>query len=68
MIFGANRWWLSGLGAASNDGSKILAKFGIDSPNSNRMGYWWYTVKLPEGEFLGEDLTSANSGKPADKK
>ena len=62
-IFDGDRWWLSELGAVSDDGGKILAKFGVSSPDSNRMGYRWYTVGLPEGKILSEGLTIANSKK-----
>ena len=30
-LFGGSGWWLSELGAISNDSTRILAKFGVDS-------------------------------------
>jgi len=63
-LFDARRWWISELGAVSNDGTRILAKFGVNAPDSNRMGYRWFTVELGSGKILSEGLTIENSKKP----
>jgi hypothetical protein len=63
-LFDDRRWWLSELGAVSNDATKILAKFGVDVPDSNRMGYRWFTVELGSGKILSEGLTIENGKKP----
>ena len=63
-LFDGRRWWLSELGAVSNDGAKILAKFGIDVPDSHRMVYRWHTVELAPCRILGEGLTIENGKKP----
>jgi len=65
----ASRWWLAELGAISNDGTKILAKFGVEYPEATgfRMDYKWYTIALPSGEILSEGLSIANSKAPARK-
>lgn len=63
-LFGDNRWWMADLGAVSNGGGKVLARFGVDSPDTTRMRYRWYTVELPSGKILSEGLTIANSKAP----
>lgn len=64
-IFGEQRWWVSELGAVSNDSTKMLAKFGVISSNgSHRVGYRWYTVEVLTGKILSEGLTMANSKTP----
>jgi hypothetical protein len=64
-LFGGRDWWISELGAVSNDGGRILAKFGVDYPpeddGSTRMGYRWYTLELTTGKILSEGLTIENS-------
>ena len=65
-VFGDNRWWMADLGAVSNDGGMVLARFGVDSPETTRIGYLWYTLELPSGKILSEGLTIANS-KASDK-
>ena len=63
-LFEGGDWWLSELGAVSNDGKMILAKFGVSQPpkdGSSRMVYKWYTIELPTGKILSEGLTIANS-------
>lgn len=61
-IFEEQQWWLSELGAISNDSATVLAKFGVMSSNgSHRMGYKWYTVEVITGKIVGEGLTMANS-------
>jgi len=62
-----NRWWLSDLGAVSNDGKRILAKFGEAVPNSRRFPYRWYTLELASGKILSEGLSIENGTKPAEK-
>ena len=63
-LFDARRWWISELGAVSNDGTRILAKFGVNAPDSNRMGYRWFTVELGSGKILSEGLIIENSKNP----
>lgn len=63
-VFGDKRWWMADLGAVSNDGGKVLARFGVDSPDTTGIGYHWYTVELPSGKILSEGLTIANSKAP----
>lgn len=63
-LFDGKRWWLSELGAVSNDGTRILAKFGVDASDSNRMGYRWFTLELGSGKILSEGLTIENGKKP----
>ena len=59
-LFEGNRWWLSDFGAVSNDGSRVLARFGVDDPNNGRIAYRWHTVELSSGKVLGEGLTIEN--------
>jgi hypothetical protein len=70
-LFDGRRWWLSELGAVSNDGTRILAKLGVEFPpdddGSIRMGYKWYTVELAAGKILSEGLTIGNSKNPPQK-
>jgi hypothetical protein len=70
-LFGGRKWWISELGAVSNDGTRILAKFGVDYPPDDngltRMGYRWYTVELATGKILSEGLTIGNSKSPPKK-
>lgn len=63
-LFDGRRWWLSELGAVSNDRARILAKFGVDAPESNRMAYRWHTVDLAHCRILSEGLTMENARKP----
>jgi len=63
-LFDGRRWWLSELGAVSNNGARILAKFGVDALESNRMVYRWYTVELAPCKILSEGLTIENGKKP----
>lgn len=70
-LFDGRRWWLSELGAVSNDGTRILAKLGVEFPpdddGSIRMGYKWYTVEPATGKILSEGLTIGNSKSPPEK-
>jgi hypothetical protein len=59
-LFGDRRWWLSDLGAISNDGTRILAEFGVDAPDGRRMSYRWHTVELSSGKIQGEGMTLEN--------
>ena len=63
QLFGG-RWWLSELGAVSNDGSRILAKFVVGGSASNRMVHRWHTVDLTHRRILSEGLTMENAKKP----
>lgn len=67
-LFEDRNWWISELGAVSNDGTRILAKFGVDYPpdddGSTRMGYRWCTLELATGKILSEGLTIENSKSP----
>ncbi len=65
-LFGEASWWLADLGAISNDGTRILARFGVQPEGDNRMSYRWHTVELATGKILGEGLTIEN-GKTAAK-
>lgn len=62
-LFDGSRWWLSELGAVSNDGSRILAKFGVAA--DNRMVYRWHTLELASGKIMSEGLTIENGKTPA---
>lgn len=52
------RWLLSELGAVSNDGARILAKFLVDGRDR------WHTVDLAHSRILSEGLTLENAKKP----
>ena len=67
-LFGGRRWWVSELGAVTNDGTRVLAKFGVMSPPKNGMSkvvYSWYTVESSTGEILSSGLTIENSKTPS---
>jgi len=51
------RWLLSELGAVSNDGATILAKFSVEDAASGRMVHRWHTVDLDNRRILSEGLT-----------
>jgi hypothetical protein len=59
-LFEGRRWWLSDLGAMSNDGKRVLAQFGVTAPDGKRMLYRWHTVELASGKILGEGMTIEN--------
>ena len=59
-LFEGRRWWVSDLGAMSNDGTRVLARFGVESRGARRMSYRWYTLELPSGKILGEGMTIDN--------
>lgn len=70
-LFGERRWWISELGAVSNDSTKVLAKLGVmgemEPDGSTRVFYKWYTVEVLTGKILSEGLTMANSKTPGIK-
>lgn len=50
-------WQLSELGAVSNDGARILAKFAVEESSSAHMVYRWHTVDLTHLKTVNEGLT-----------
>ncbi len=61
-LFEGRRWWLSELGAVSNDGETLLGKFGVSGlSNTSRISYIWYTLEVSTGKILSEGLSMANS-------
>lgn len=66
-FFGGSSWWVSELGAVSNDGTRVLAKFGVMSPPKNKMSkvvYSWYTIESSTGRILSKGLTIQNGKTP----
>ena len=59
-LFKGRRWWISNLGAMSNDGTRLLARFGVEPPEGGRIPYRWYTVELASGKILGEGMSIEN--------
>lgn len=59
-LFKGRKWWISDLGAMSNDGTRLLAEFGVEPPGGGRIPYRWYTVELPSGKILGEGISIEN--------
>ena len=57
------RWQLSELGAVSNDGARILAKFAVEESTSADMVYRWHTVNLTHRKILSEGLTMEDAKK-----
>jgi hypothetical protein len=51
------RWLFSELGAVSNDGGRILAKFFVGDAASQRMVSRWHTINLADRRILSEGLT-----------
>ncbi len=57
-LFGDAAWRLSELGAVSNDGARILAKFLVDGRHR------WHSVDLAHSRILSEGLTIENAKAP----
>lgn len=54
------RWWVSDLGAVSEDGDLILANFGEIPAGKNAVDYRWQTWKVAPPTRLGIGLQIAN--------
>lgn len=54
------RWWVHDLGAVSDDGTTVLARFGEDGHLGNRILYRWQTWQLDPVRRIGMGLTIAN--------
>ena len=57
-LFGNTAWGLTELGAVSNDGARLFAKFLVDG------GDRWHTVDLTHSKILSEGLTMENAKNP----
>ncbi|MBL9117524.1 MAG: hypothetical protein JNJ83_21140 [Verrucomicrobiaceae bacterium] len=68
-LFPGRRWWVSEIGALSDDGEVALLKLGISGENNGPIEYSWQTWQLNPAKQLGSGLTVANgaqdSAKPA---
>ena len=68
-LFPERRWWVSEIGALSDDGEVALIKLGISGENNGPIEYSWQTWQLSPAKQLGTGLTVSNgaqdSAKPA---
>jgi hypothetical protein len=61
-LFGGKRWWISDLGAVSDDGDVVLARFGWQPQKSGKTSYEWQTWSVRDAKRLGKGLQIANGG------
>lgn len=55
-LFQGKRWWISDLGAVSDDGDVVLAKIGWMPQTTGRVAYEWQTWSISRKERLGSGL------------
>lgn len=60
-LFEGKRWWISDLGAVSNDGDVVLAKIGWMPQNTGRVSYEWQTWSIGKQKKLGSGLRIGNA-------
>jgi len=59
-LFEGKRWWVSDLGAVSDDGDVILAKIGWMPQKTGRVSYEWQTWSIARQKQLGSGLQIGN--------
>jgi hypothetical protein len=59
-LFEGKRWWVSDLGAVSDDGDVVLAKIGWMPQNTGRVSYEWQTWSIARQKQLGSGLQIGN--------
>ena len=59
-LFEGKRWWISDLGAVSDDGDVVLAKIGWMPRQTGRVSYEWQTWSIGREKRLGSGLQIGN--------
>jgi hypothetical protein len=57
------RWQLIEIGAVSNDGARILARFAFEESSSAHMVYRWHTVDLTHSRIISDGLSLEDAKK-----